>query len=46
MLHKHAPKNPNFFRGNPHVNKTLRKAIKKRSQFKKKQLKRKTLKIF
>ena len=38
MLNKHAPKKTKIFRGNhkPHINKTLRKAIMKRSQLKNK----------
>ena len=37
-LDKHAPKKTKIFRGNhkPHINKTLRKAIMKRSQLKNK----------
>ena len=37
-LDKHAPKKTKYFRGNhnPHINKTLKKAIMKRSQFKNK----------
>ena len=37
-LDKHIPKKTKIFRGNrkPHINKTLRKAIMKRSQFKNK----------
>ena len=37
-LNKHAPKKTKIFRGNhkPHINKTLRKAIMKRSQLKNK----------
>ena len=44
----HAPKKRKIFRGNhkPHINKTLRKAIMKRSHIRIKQIKRKTLKIF
>ena len=47
-LNKHAPKKTKIFRGNhkPHINKTLRKAIMKRSHIRIKQIKRKTLKIF
>ena len=34
MFNKHAPRKTKIFRGNhkPHINKTLRKAIMKRSQ--------------
>ena len=45
-LNKHAPKKTKIFRGNhkPHINKTLRKAIMKRSQLKNKANKTKDLK--
>ena len=47
-LNKHAPKKIKTFRGNqkPHINKTLRKAIMKRSQLKTKQTRPKTQQMF